>query len=98
VSGPREGAGVVAHRTVARIAEMKWRLVGVAVVALFYVGLWVSVAAGASWLEAPLITIPVLVLLIAGGNWLQHWLGVLRRAPQFSRPGSAEGDDGDHAP
>jgi hypothetical protein len=74
---------------------MKWRLLGVAIVACFYVGLWICVDAGATWLEAPLLTIPVLVLLIAGGNWLQHWLGVTRRAPQFSRPRT---DDGGEAP
>jgi len=93
VSGPSDGAGAVPRGGVARIAEMKWRLVGVAIVGLFYLGLWMSVTAGATWLEGPLITIPVLVLLIAGGNWLQHWLGVQRRPPQFSSPGPDE--DGD---
>jgi hypothetical protein len=72
----------------ARLAPVRWRLVGIAIGALFYLGLWVCVAAGATGLEGLLVTIPVLVVLIAGGNWLQHWLGVQRRAPQFSRPGA----------
>ena len=83
-----------AASVVAVLAPIKWRLAGIAIGALFYVGLWLAVAAGATWLEDVLVTIPALVLLIAGGNWLQHWLGVQRRAPQFSRPGAdAERDD-----
>ena len=56
-----------------------------------YAGLWVLVAAGATSLEGVLVTFPVIAVLIAGGNWLQHWLGIQRRAPQFSgRAGDAE--------
>ena len=78
-----------------RLAPMRWRLVGAALGLVFYAGLWVLVAAGAANLEGVLITFPVIVLLIAGGNWLQHWLGISRRAPQFSRPSSdAEPDEG----
>lgn len=79
----------------AKVAPMRWRLVGVALVLAFYAGLWALVAAGATSLEGVLITFPVLVLLIAGGNWLQHWLGIQRRPPQFSGPSrDAEHDDG----
>ena len=79
------------------LGPIKWRLAGLAILALFYVGLWLCVMAGATGLVGVLITIPVLVLLIAGGNWLQNWLGVQRRAPQFSRS-AAEGERDDGAP
>jgi hypothetical protein len=82
----------------ARVGEVKWRLVGLALGLCFYAALWVGVAAGATGLEGVLITVPVLVLLIAGGNWLQHWLGVQRRPPQFARPGTGERHDDDAAP
>lgn len=73
---------------------MTWRLVGVGLALFFYAALWVCVLAGARSLVAPLVVFPVIVLLIAGGNWLQHWLGIERRAQQFSRPGTdAEPDD-----
>ena len=65
---------------------MRWRLVGAALVLAFYAGLWVCVAAGATGLRGVLITVPVLALLVAGGNWLQHGIGIQHRAPQFSRP------------
>jgi len=68
-----------------RLARMRWRLVGVALAVAFYAVLWVCVAAGETGLRGALITVPVLVLLIAGGNWLQHGIGIERRAPQFSR-------------
>jgi hypothetical protein len=79
----------------AKMAPMRWRLVGTALALAFYAGLWVLVAAGATSLEGVLITFPVIVALIAGGNWLQHWLGIQRRAPQFSgRTGDAEHEEG----
>jgi hypothetical protein len=78
---------------------MRWRLVGVALGLAFYAGLWVCVAAGATGLRGLLITVPVLVLLVAGGNWLQHGLGIRRRAPQFSQPpADAEPDDAGSSP
>jgi hypothetical protein len=84
---------------VARLAPMRWRLVGCGLALLFYVGLWVLVAAGVTSLAGPLITIPVIVALVAGGNWLQHWLGIQRRAPQFSSPPrDASCDDRSSAP
>ena len=70
-----------------RIAAMRWRLVGAALALLFYALLWLAVAAGATALVAPAVVLPVLVLLIAGGNWLQHWLGISRgRAPRAGAP------------
>jgi hypothetical protein len=82
----------------ARVAPMRWRLLGAALAVAFYAGLWVLVAAGATSLEGVLITFPVIVALIAGGNWLQHWLGIQRRAPQFSGPSDVEHEDGPSSP
>jgi hypothetical protein len=79
------------------LALVRWRLVGCALGLLFYAGLWLCVVAGATGLEGALITIPAIVALVAGGNWLQHWLGVQRRAPQFSRPGGDPDRDEDGA-
>ncbi len=73
---------------------MRWRLVGVALALAFYAALWVLVGGGAASLESVVITFPVIVALIAGGNWLQHWLGIERRAPQFSGPPRDDDDDG----
>ncbi len=96
MSGRRDG---VVAANAARVAPMRRRLGGAALALAFYAGLWVLVAAGASSLEGVLITLPVIVALIAGGNWLQHWLGIERRAPQFSGPaGDAEHDDGASSP
>jgi hypothetical protein len=47
---------------------------------------WLAEVAGARVLMAPLIVIPVLVVLIAGGNWLQQWLGIERPSPKFTVP------------
>ena len=66
---------------------MRWRLVGAARSSSRSTrGCGCCVAAGATSLEGVLITIPVIAVLVAGGNWLQHWLGIQRRSPQFSRP------------
>ena len=65
---------------------MRWRALGVAPGVLVYAGLWAIVAAGATALAVPLILVPVLLVLIGGGNLLSGWLGVQRKAPQFNRP------------
>jgi hypothetical protein len=83
------------RRLGAGLAPYRWRLVGVALGLLVY-GLLLIVATGPAHgvrqseeqaaLLGLLITVPVLVLLVAGGNWLQHWLGIHRRPPQFAEP------------
>jgi hypothetical protein len=77
---------VSARSRIERLAPYKWRLVGLALGFLTYLGLWVVAIAGSPALAAVLITLPVLVFLIAAGNGLQHWLGISHRAPQFARP------------
>jgi len=53
---------------------------------VLYTLAWVAALEGSNALLAVLVTSAVLVVLIAGGNWLQHWLGIRRRPPQFARP------------
>ena len=66
------------------LAAYRWRIVG-GVLALCIYGLFVLGAiAGARGFAAIVVTIPVLVVLIAGGNALQHWLGIKRRSPQYA--------------
>jgi hypothetical protein len=80
---------------------VKWRVVGAVLLALVYAGLWVlaigGASDGASALVGPLVTLPVLVLLIAAGNWFQHWTGIRREGPKFARP-AAEHDTPRDAP
>jgi hypothetical protein len=70
----------------ARLAPYRWRLVGLALCVLAYGLVWIAVVAGATPMLGILVTIPALLVLIAGGNWLQSWLGIKRRPPQFARP------------
>ena len=57
--------------------------------------LWVCVFAGWTVLSGPLIALPVIVVLVGAGNLFQGWLGIERRAPQFSRPNHDATSDGD---
>jgi hypothetical protein len=87
------------HRTVATLGPYRWRLTGLALGAVAYAGLFVVALAGSRALADVLIALPVLVFLVAGGNYLQHWLGIRRPSPRFAppprRPDSSEGDAGD---
>ncbi|MEI8049938.1 MAG: hypothetical protein WCI12_00695 [Actinomycetes bacterium] len=46
----------------------------------------VVVALGNSPLRTPLIAIGALALLVGGGNYLNQYLGVNRKAQEFNRP------------
>ena len=70
-----------------------WRLTGLVFGLLAYGALWLTELAGAHVLLAPLIVFPVLLFLVAGGNWLQHWLGIERPSPTFSAPARPEERD-----
>ena len=72
---------------------MIWRLTGLAFCLVAYGVAWLVEVAGARVLLAPLLVVPVLVVLIAGGNWLQQWLGIERPSPKFSQPVSREDHD-----
>ena len=65
---------------------MIWRNTGLACCLVGYGVAWLAEVAGARALLAPLVVIPVLLVLLAGGNWLQHWLGIERPSPKFSEP------------
>ncbi|HUD68612.1 MAG TPA: hypothetical protein VMQ40_00070 [Acidimicrobiales bacterium] len=65
---------------------MIWRNTGLACCLVGYGVGWLAEVAGARALLAPLVVIPVLLVLLAGGNWLQHWLGIERASPKFSEP------------
>ena len=73
---------------------MTWRVTGAVLLFVVYVGTWFVAVAGASWLFAPLVLVPVFVVLIAGGNWLQQWLGITRPPPKFARPAREDPDEG----
>jgi hypothetical protein len=67
-----------------------WRITGLACCLVGYGVAWLAEVAGARVLLGPLVVVPVLVVLIAGGNWLQHWLGVERPSPKFTQPAPRE--------
>jgi hypothetical protein len=58
-----------------------------AIVVLFVVAL------GNSPLRAPVIAIAALALLVAGGNYLNDFLGIKRKAQEFNRPDRSAKDD-----
>ncbi len=84
------------------LAPYKWRLTGAVLGVLAYAFLVVVAIAGASPLAQALIALPVIAALIAGGNYLQQWLGITRPAPKFARPArkedATEGRDAESLP
>jgi hypothetical protein len=67
---------------------MTWRLVGLAIGAVAYCFVVLAAIHGSATAAGILVTVTALVLLVGGGNWLQHWLGIKRRPPQFAEPPS----------
>ncbi|HEY8081713.1 MAG TPA: hypothetical protein VIE15_06440 [Acidimicrobiales bacterium] len=65
---------------------MTWRLVGLAIGAVLYFFVFLAAIHGSTTAAGVLVTVTALVLLVGGGNWLQHWLGIRRRPPQFAEP------------
>jgi hypothetical protein len=49
----------------------------------FYIFLWLLFIKGASTLLPLLVVPPVLVVLVGGGNFIEHVLGIRHRAPKF---------------
>jgi len=65
---------------------MRWTKFGLVAGAIFLgFGLWV-VSRGNRGLGEVLIAIVALTLLVAGGNWLNDWLGIKRKPQEFNRP------------
>jgi len=79
---------------------MIWRVVAAVLGAALYVLAVLGAIAGSPGLTGLVITIPVLILAVAGFNWFQQWLGIKRRPPQFARPDLArkEGAGADGEP
>jgi hypothetical protein len=73
---------------------MTWRITGAVVGVLAYVLVLLGAIAGSPAAAAIVVTVTALVVLVGGGNWLQHWLGIHRRAPQFARPVRPQDNDG----
>ena len=78
--------------TVEALRPFKWRLAGLTIAAAFYALLWLAVVAGARGLVAPLLVVSVIAFLVAGGNWLQQWLGIERPSPKFAERAHDEED------
>jgi uncharacterized protein (DUF2062 family) len=65
---------------------MMWTKLTIVVGIALYVGLWVIAANGATSLVGPLAVPPILLVLVAGGNWLGHFMGVSSKPPKFKQP------------
>lgn len=62
---------------------MKWTR-GTLIFGFFlYIFLWLLFFNGASTLLPLLVIPPVLIVLVGGGNFLDHFLGIRRRPPKF---------------
>jgi len=72
------------------VRPRRWRLVGLTGLLVAYALLWVLEAHATNGAHTQLlgiaVTIPALLVLIAGGNLLQDWMGVRHRPPQFAEP------------
>jgi hypothetical protein len=65
---------------------VRWRIVGiVGGVILLIIGILASIL-GSSPLRAPMLAVAVLLILVAGGNLLNSWMGIERKAQEFNRP------------
>jgi hypothetical protein len=65
---------------------VRWRIVGiVGGVILLIIGILASTL-GSSPLRAPMIAVAALLILVAGGNLLNNWMGIERKAQEFNRP------------
>ena len=65
---------------------MTWIRLGKILGVLAAITLVAVAAVGNSPLRAPLIAIGALALLVGGGNYLNHYLGINRKAQEFNRP------------
>jgi|GEM_PF-857769 len=74
---------------------MRWTRVGLIGGVVFFAFILVVIAAGNSPLQAPLIALVALLVLVAGGNWLNSWLGIKRKAQEFNRPDRSAVDQED---
>jgi hypothetical protein len=62
-----------------------WRRIGIVLGGLVYLLLWMIALNGGSRLIAPLTVPIVLVVLVGGGNWLNNFMGIKRKAQEFRK-------------
>lgn len=62
---------------------MTYTKIGIGLAVLVMVVLIVLAFTSVPALRAPLVAVVVLVMLIAGGNWLNHYLGIERKPQEF---------------
>jgi hypothetical protein len=67
---------------------VRWRIIGLVGGALLLVLAYFVIAAGNQGLADLLLVAFALVVLVAGGNWLNDWMGIKRKAQEFNRPDS----------
>ena len=64
---------------------MKWRMTGIALGTFMYLLLWIVALNGGSRMVAPLTVPLVLGVLVGGGNWLNNFMGIKRKAQEFKK-------------
>ena len=64
---------------------MKWTKGTIVVGVVLYIFLWVLYLHGATQLFAVLVIPPVLAFLVGGGNFLDDFLGIRRKAQEFKK-------------
>ena len=65
---------------------MTWTRVGIVGGVLVLALVIFLVVLGSTALRAPLIALVALAVLVAGGNWLNDWMGIKRTPQEFKRP------------
>ena len=69
---------------------MKWTKGTIVVGVVLYIFLWVLYLHGATQLFAVLVIPPVLAFLVGGGNFLDDFLGIRRKAQEFKKRSKGE--------
>jgi uncharacterized membrane protein YqjE len=71
---------------------MTYTRIGFGFLGLVALVLVVLAFTSAPGLKAPIIAFVVLFVLVGAGNWLNHALGIKRKAQEFERPDRPGGD------
>lgn len=72
---------------------MTYTRIGFGFLGLVAIVLIVLAFTSAPGLKAPIIAFVALFVLVAAGNWLNHTLGIKRKAQEFERPDRTGRDD-----
>jgi ribose/xylose/arabinose/galactoside ABC-type transport system permease subunit len=65
---------------------MIYTKIGLSLLVIIAVTLVVLAFTSTPGLKVPLVVILALAVLVGGGNWLNHSLGIQRKAQEFERP------------